>query len=332
MYHPTTRLLTILELLQAHPRLSGPELAARLEVDVRTVRRYVTMLQDLGIPIEANIGRYGGYQLRPGFKLPPLMFTDDEVLALTLGLLVARRLGLALAAPAVEGVIAKVERVLPMGLRERVQAVYETLIVDLDAPDVAVDSAILGTLSQAVQHSRQVWLRYCARDSVETERAIDPYGVAYCAGHWYVVGYCHLRKERRIFRLDRVRYAELRAATFIRPPHFDLAAYLLESFAAIPDRWDVEVLLTLSLEEARRRMPPALARLERHPDGVLLHASIDDLDWMARVLVGLNCPMVVHRPPELRTAFRRLAHELAALAVEPATDNGQSTPDQAALP
>src|SRR3990170_4068749 len=95
VYHPTTRVLTVLELLQARGRLSGPEIAERLEVDLRTVRRYVTMLQDLGIPVEAERGRHGGYRLRPGFRMPPLVFTDEEALAVMLGLLAARQLGLA---------------------------------------------------------------------------------------------------------------------------------------------------------------------------------------------------------------------------------------------
>ena len=90
MYHPTTRVLTILELLQAHQQLSGPELARRLEVSTRSVRQYITQLQDLGIPIEASYGCHGGYRLRPGFKLPPLMFNEDEAVALTLGLLLGR--------------------------------------------------------------------------------------------------------------------------------------------------------------------------------------------------------------------------------------------------
>ena len=125
MYHPTTRVLTVLELLQAHHRMTGPELAERLEVDVRTMRRYVTMLQDLGIPVEAERGRYGGYMLRPGFKLPPLMFTEDEALALTLGLLSARKLMLAPAVPAIEGALAKVERVLPEAVQAPVQAIQD---------------------------------------------------------------------------------------------------------------------------------------------------------------------------------------------------------------
>src|SRR3712207_2698876 len=149
MYHPTTRVLTVLELLQAHGRLSGPELAARLEVDLRTVRRYVTMLQDLGIPVEGERGRYGGYRLRPGYKLPPLMFSDDEALAVTMGLLAARRLGLAATAPAVEGALAKVERVLPPALRGRVAAVQQALVTDLPpARDVPASGTVL-TLSEA---------------------------------------------------------------------------------------------------------------------------------------------------------------------------------------
>src|SRR5215217_1175316 len=134
MYHPTTRVLTVLELLQAHESISGPNLAARLEVNIRTVRHYITLLQDLGIPIEAERGRQGGYRLRPGFKLPPLMLTEDEALAVTLGLLAARRLGLAAAAPAVEGALAKLERVLPAAVGERVRTVQEALGFTLAPP------------------------------------------------------------------------------------------------------------------------------------------------------------------------------------------------------
>src|SRR5260370_13345890 len=124
MYHPTTRVLTVLEVVQSQQSFSGPELAKRLEVNVRTVRHYIMMLQDMGIPIESERGRYGAYRLRPGFKLPPLMFTEDEALALTLGLLTARRLGLTVAAPAAEGTLANVDPALPTALRQRVQAAH----------------------------------------------------------------------------------------------------------------------------------------------------------------------------------------------------------------
>src|SRR5438128_1459359 len=121
VYRPTARVLAVLELLQAHGRMTGPELARRLEVEVRTIRNYVETLQDLGIPVEADRGRYGAYRLRPGFKLPPLIFTEEEALALTLSLLAARESGLAAGTPAVEGALAKIERVLPAATRARLR-------------------------------------------------------------------------------------------------------------------------------------------------------------------------------------------------------------------
>jgi predicted DNA-binding transcriptional regulator YafY len=117
MARPTTRVLAVLELLQAHGRMSGAELARRLAVDRRTVRRYIAALEELGIPVTAERGSAGGYMLVAGFKLPPMTFTDDEALALSVGLLAARGLGLAAAAPAVASVQAKLERVMPAGLK-----------------------------------------------------------------------------------------------------------------------------------------------------------------------------------------------------------------------
>ena len=113
MYNPSTRLLTILELLQARGRMSGPELAARLEVSPRSVRRYVTMLQDMGIPVEGERGRFGQYRLRAGYKLPPLMFTDDEALAVVVGIEAARRSGLTGDGAAADTATSKVRRSLP---------------------------------------------------------------------------------------------------------------------------------------------------------------------------------------------------------------------------
>ena len=219
MYHPTTRVLTVLELLQAHRQMSGPRLAERLEVDVRSVRRYIMMLQDLGIPIESDRGRYGTYRLLRGYKLPPLMFTEDEALALTLGLLSARRLGMAIAAPAVEGALAKIDRVLPEALRERVQAVQETLVLTSISPErsrLAPDSSVVLTLSTATQQEKRVWMRYQSGQAAETERAVDPYGLIFHAGLWYTVGYCHLRQDLRMFRLDRVLQTKLLEDAFRR--------------------------------------------------------------------------------------------------------------------
>src|SRR5215468_784919 len=127
MYSPTTRLLTILELLQSYKQLSGSELARRLEVDARTVRRYITMLQDMGIPVEAERGPYGAYELQRGHKLPPLMFTDAEAVALTLGLLAIREYHFPVDIVAVEGALAKTERVLPEKLMDQARGLREAI-------------------------------------------------------------------------------------------------------------------------------------------------------------------------------------------------------------
>lgn len=281
LYFPTTRVLTVLELLQSHQRLSGPELAARLEVDTRTVRRYITMLQDLGIPVESERGRHGFYRLRPGFKLPPLMFTDDEALAITLGLLAARKLGLAVAAPAVEGALAKIERVLPLALKERVRAVQETLVLDFAPPLTTPRSEIVSTLSEAALQGRCAWLRYQSWQGEETERVVDPYGLVYLRGRWFTVGYCHLRQDIRLFRLDRVQHAEMRSETFTPRPDFDCLAYVLHSLPNMPAPWFVDVLLETTLDEARHWVSPYLAILEQMPGGVVLRCYVEGLDWMA---------------------------------------------------
>jgi predicted DNA-binding transcriptional regulator YafY len=314
MYHPTTRVLTVLELLQAHGRITGPELAERLEVDVRTARRYVTMLQDLGIPVEAERGRYGGYALRPGFKLPPLMFTEDEALALTLGLLSARKLMLAPTAPAIEGALAKVERVLPDAVRARVQALQETVTLNLGEPDSRPDADVVATLGMAAQQHRRVHIGYRSAMSDDTERDVDPYGLAYQDGRWYLAGRCHLRGGLRTFRLDRVTHATLLEEIFERPAEFDTLSHVLQSLAAKPGRWPTEVLLHTTLEDAREMMPSAFASLTETPEGVVLRANIQSLPWMARFVASLGCSFVVRQPAELRDELRRHAAEIARLA------------------
>ncbi|MBO0795445.1 MAG: YafY family transcriptional regulator [Ktedonobacteraceae bacterium] len=321
MYFPTTRVLTVLELLQSHHRLNGPELAARLEVDARTVRRYITMLQDLGIPVESGRGRYGYYRLRPGFKLPPMMFTDEEALALTLGLLAAKKMGLMVAAPAVEGALAKVQRVLPLSLQEQVQAVQHSLVFDVVASRTTPRNEVVVTLSAAVQQERQALLGYRSWGGEESERAVDPYGLVYRSGFWYMVGYCHLRSGLRTFRLDRVVRCELLPETFIRPLDFDCLAHVLASLPNTPDTWLVDVLLETSLEEARNRVPPGLAMLEPEEGGISFRCYAGNLDWIAYELTRLNVPLIIRQPSELRDAMRRLSARVAELA-ERTTEDG----------
>jgi predicted DNA-binding transcriptional regulator YafY len=266
----------------------------------------------MGIPIEAERGRAGGYRLRPGYKLPPLMFSEDEALALAVGLLAARRLGLAGAAPAVEGALAKVERVMPETLRARIKAVQETLVFEGSAFYTAPDGATVLTFSQAAQRRRRLWMRYRAWNERETERALDVYGVVFYDGRWFAVGYCHLRAGLRMFRLDRVLAAELCEEGFARPEGFDSLAYVVHSLATAPGTWAVEVVLATTLAEARERVPAAVALLEAVPDGVILRCYAQNLDWVAQFLAGLGFRLVVQQPPELRDALRKLAAEIAA--------------------
>lgn len=314
-YSPVTRLLTALDLLQSRPGVTAAQLAERLEVEARSVRRYITMLQDMGIPVEAERGRYGGYKLRPGFKLPPLMWTEDEALAITLGLQAIQRLGLAQSIPTIESALAKVERVLPQSLRERIQAVQETVTLDFGTRARTDLSAYVLTLSTAAYREQQVWLRYQARENESSERNFDCYGLLYHDARWYAIGYCHLRQDTRIFRLDRVLALEARQEHFIRPANFDSLAYALQSFAAIPSRWLVEVLLQTDLEQVRQHVPATFATLAETPTGILLRAYDDDLAHTARFLVNLDCPFHVLQPPELLEALRALAEHIYSMSL-----------------
>ena len=314
MYFPTTRVLTVLELLQSRQHISGIELAERLEVDTRTVRRYVTMLQDMGIPIESKRGPHGAYHLRPGFKLPPLMFRDDEAFALTIGLIAARKLGLAVAAPAVESVLAKIERVLPLALQEHVRAVQETLVFDFNPARNAPSSEIVTTLCIASLQKRRVLLHYRAWNGEETERALDSYGLVCKSGFWYTVGYCHLRQDLRSFRLDRVISVTMREETFVAPLDFDCLDFITRSLPMVPATWLVDVLLETTLAEAREMVSPSVAILEQEADGVAFRTYVAELDWIAYELAGLRCPFVIRNPPELRDAMHKLAENIVAMA------------------
>src|SRR5215469_5725412 len=160
MYHPTSRVLTVLELLQAQPSITGPKLAARLEMDVRTVRRYITHLQDVGIPIESTLGRHGGYRLRPRFKLPPLLFTEDEATAVLLGLLGTSWLDIAQPTVAVEGALSKVFRVLPLSARARLQAMTEHVVFSPSQVEDRPDISLLIALCEAIGQQQRIALEY----------------------------------------------------------------------------------------------------------------------------------------------------------------------------
>ncbi|WP_395296782.1 helix-turn-helix transcriptional regulator [Kitasatospora hibisci] len=318
MDHPVSRVLALLELLQARPGLTGAELADRLGVDERTVRRYVARLVDLGIPVRAGRGRYGGYRLLPGFRLPPLMLTGDEAASVVLGLLAGRRSGLAVGEQAAESALAKIQRVLPRQLREQVEAVEQTLgLTSAPATGPPPAAAALFTLAEAARRRRRVRLAYRDRHGVPTEREFDPYGLVFHSGRWYATGLDHRSGEQRTFRLDRIGSAELREAAFEPPEDFDPVQRVVESLASVPWTHEVEVVLTTTLAEARHRIPPAAGRLTATGDGrVLLRARAQNLDGVAMMLAGLGHPFTVLRPDALRDEVRALAARLTAWSTE----------------
>lgn len=327
VYRPTARVLTVLELLQSYGRMTGAELARRLEVDIRTVRNYVQTLIDLGIPVEAERGRYGAYFLRAGYKLPPLIFTEDESLALTLALLQARASGLAQTSPAFEGALAKIERVLPAATRQRIQAVEQTLAFEGVQAPAGPASLIVMMLSSAVQSGRRVLLRYRSSRGEETVRAFDPYGIAQHRRYWYVIGYCHLRKGQRLFRLDRITQIEMTDETFPQKANFPALEAVQQALASVPRVWQVEVWLETTLLEAQRHTRLPKAFFQTGNGGVFLHVDVEDLPWMARLLAGLDMPFIVHHPPELRDVLRQHARTLGSYAQRLETERLKVVPD-----
>jgi len=317
MYSPTTRVLTVLELLQTHGRMSGVELAKRLEVDGRTLRRYITRLDELGIPVTSERGRHGHYSLVAGYKLPPMMFTDDEALAISVGLLASRQLGLAEAAPAVESAQAKLERVLPALLKTRLRALSETVTLDLRASPSANDNETLMTLSTAAHQRQRVHLRYrspAGNGHRDSERDFDPYGLAWRARRWYVVGWCHLRKDLRSFRLDRITNVDTLDTHFEAPDSFDAMAYLAHGVATLPRAISVVVLLKTDLKTAREELFEAIGVFQPCAEGVMLHSQADDLNWYARQLARLPFAFQVREPDALRGALTACANNLLAMA------------------
>lgn len=314
MYHPTSRVLAVLELLQSHRRMTGKELAQRLEVNIRTLRRYITMLQDLGIPIHAERGRYGAYTLAKGFRLPPMMFTNDEALALELALLAAAKLNLTGQSFAIESARAKLEYVMPEELKARSRALTQTIQLGLDAYAVLPSTEIMLLISSATQHHRRVFMRYQSEKAESSGRNFDPYGIAFRRGRWYAVGWCHLRQAIRSFRIDRILELSVLEESFLAPDNFDALSHIQESIALLPRAFSFEILLKTDMLTAQRHIFDILGVLELREDGVLMRGSAEELTWLAQVLSGLPFDFVIHEPAELRQALADHAVQLLRLS------------------
>ena len=328
MARPTGRVLMLLELLQSGGIRTVAELADRLGVDGRTVRRYVDHLIDLDVPVESVRGRYGGYRLAPGFRMPPLMLSDDEALAVLLGLLAGRRTGLMTAAgTASDTAAAKIRRVLPKRVVGRLEAVLDSLALtdaptragtpDLRADSTAPETGILLTVADAVRHRRPISIRYTARDGRRSERTLHPYGIVNHEGRWYVTGTDPGIDEERTFRLDRIADARALAGTFEPPAELDPAERVVSGFANAEYRYEVVLRIRGTVEQVRARIPASVASLDEAPsaDGWLrveIHA--ESLGWLPPLLASLDLPFVIESPDELRDRVLDLSERLAACA------------------
>lgn len=314
MYSPTTRLLTVLELLQSYKQLSGPEIARRLEIDVRTVRRYIVMLQDMGFPVEAERGPYGAYQLQRGHRLPPLMFTDAEAVAITLGLLAIREFRFPVDVASVEGALAKTERVMPEKPLQQARSLQEAIIFNTVPPPALLHNDFIVVLSSAVQQCQQVHLQYLSWNGDTSERGFDPYGIVFNEGYWYTAGHCHLRQDLRTFRLDRIISLEAQEQSFVRPEHFDVLSHVLHSIVGGVQAHQVEVVLETSMEAAQKVIHPIIGTLEETDEGIIFRRATTQLEWVAYVLIGLDFPVSVVQPVELRRILRQIAIKALKLA------------------
>jgi predicted DNA-binding transcriptional regulator YafY len=326
MARPTARVLALLELLQSGGVRTVAELASRLEVDERTVRRYADHLIDLEVPVESVRGRYGGYRLAPGYRMPPLMLSDDEALAVLLGLVAGRRTGLATATgTASETAAAKIRRVLPGRLARRLDAVLGSLaFTSPPGQTPAPDAAVLLSIADAVRHRRPVLIRYTAADGRRSERTLHPYGLVAHSGRWYVTGADPGIGQDRTFRLDRIAGARTLPGSFEPPAGLDPAQHVLSGLATTPYRHDVTLAIQGTIEQIRARLPASVATVQELPPAgdadpqtepwyrVELHA--ERLDWLPPLLASLDRPFAIEQPDELRDLTAALASRLATSA------------------
>ncbi len=326
MARPTARVLTLLELLQSGGVRTLAELADRLEVDERTVRRYVDHLIDLDVPVTSVRGRYGGYRLASGYRLPPLMLSDDEALAVLLGLVAGRRAGLmSTTGTASETAAAKIRRVLPERLARKLDTVLESLAFTAPPDPVSVpDTEVLLTIADAVHHHRPVSIKYVDGGGRRSERILHPYGLVAHGRRWYVTGADPQIGEDRTFRLDRIADARTSPGSFELPAGLDPAQRVLSGLAQAPYRYVVILRIQGTTEQIRARLPASIAVLEEvaaPPEAgaetgswfrIELHA--ERLDWVPPVLASLDRPFVIERPAELRGLVVELADRLTTAA------------------
>lgn len=315
MLETSARLLRLLTLLQAKPDWSGAELADRLSVTTRTVRRDIDRLRELGYPVTSTTGTAGGYRLGTGASLPPLLLDDDEAVAVAVGLRTA-------AGGTVSGIeeaslraLAKLEQVLPARLRHQVRTL-QSVVVPMAASGPAVDADLITGLAAACRAHEGVAFAYHGKG----RRDVEPYRLVHTGSTWYLVAYDLDRDGWRTFRVDRIegRLSPGRRFSPRPAPAKDFVTYVTDSVAYAPYRYQATVRLHAPYEVVVRHTSPTAGRLERLDEhSCLLHTGSNSLDQLAIYIAVKGFDFDVIEPRELAVHLRTLAERFARAAASP---------------
>lgn len=307
------RLLKLLGLLEGRIDWTATELARRLEVTTRTIRRDITRLRDLGYPVEAVAGPGGGYRLGSGGKLPPLLLDDDEALAVALGLRVSATTAVSGLEDSSLSALAKLEHVLPARLRSRLDDISDTTTSTLGRSPVLADHAVLASVAATIRKRERLRLSYVDNRGNETERHVEPVRLVHTGRRWYLVAFDLERDDWRTFRLDRISdpgATGMRAASRRGPDPVELVqrGVSVEAWS-----YRASVLLGVPADRAVREVAPTVGTVEPVDDtSSRLIIGADELDWLARFLLGLSFDFEVESPDELRAVFSSIGRRLIA--------------------
>jgi predicted DNA-binding transcriptional regulator YafY len=314
MANTATRLITLIMLLQRQPNQNAAQLAQELNVSVRTVQRYISMLDEMGIPIYAERGPYGGYALVRGYKMPPLIFTPQEAVAIYLGASLIETVWGSLYQESARAALAKLDNVLPdEQWAEAAWAQRTLLAMGMNQADPSHSGPHLKTLWTAVHQRRVVTMRYRGRNQPETlTRNFEPYLLIHGWGRQYCLGYCHLRQGIRSFRVDRMLELALLDQTFEIPADFDIETYV----ATDPYfQRRVQVRLHFAPEAALQALDNQIQwdSLEEQPDGSIIATfEVPEVEVAAVIMMSYGYLAKVLEPVELRELVRKRAETVAA--------------------
>ena len=316
MLETSARLLELLSLLQGRRDWSGTELAERLEVGPRTVRRDVERLRRLGYPVEARPGVSGGYRLGAGASLPPLLLDEEEAVAVAVGLRTAVSGGVLGIEETSVRALAKLEQVLPSRLRRRVNAVG-VATVPYPGHGPAVDPEALAVIAAGCRDHERLRFGYRSHDGTSSRRLVEPHRLVHTGRRWYLVAWDVERGDWRTFRVDRIEPPPSPDRRFVprEPPAEDIAAYVARGVSATRDRYQARVILSTPLAEVAPRVPPAAGTLEAIDErSCLLLTGADWLGGLAVYIADIGVDFEILEPPELVGLVRRLAERFARAA------------------